>query len=46
MKHDDFIVPPGKKIRLKDYDPNFTAQYKNKEEAAEKLERDIERLAK
>jgi PPK2 family polyphosphate:nucleotide phosphotransferase len=46
MNHDDFIVPPGKKIRLKDYDPDFTAQYKNKEEAADKLERDIERLAK
>jgi PPK2 family polyphosphate:nucleotide phosphotransferase len=46
MKHDDFIVPSGKKIRLKDYDPQFTAQYKNKEQAAEKLRKDIERLAK
>src|SRR5436309_1123204 len=41
MNHNDFIVPPGKRIRLKDYDPDFTAQYKNKEEAAEKLEKDI-----
>lgn len=24
MNHDHFIVPPGKKIRLKDYDPGFT----------------------
>ena len=46
MNHDDFIVPPGKKIRLKDYDPNFTAQYKNKEDAADKLQKDVERLAK
>jgi PPK2 family polyphosphate:nucleotide phosphotransferase len=46
MKHDDFIVPPGKKIRLRDFDPEFTGQYKSKEEAAEKLEGDVERLRK
>src|SRR5258706_4171304 len=46
MNHDDFIVRPGKKIRLKDFDPDFTAQYKDKDEAAEKLQKDIERLAK
>ncbi|HEV8604292.1 MAG TPA: polyphosphate kinase 2 family protein [Tepidisphaeraceae bacterium] len=46
MNHQHFIVPPGKKIRLKDYDPGFTGHYKNKEEAAEKLRKDIERLAK
>src|SRR5688572_8572767 len=46
MKHDDFLVRPGKKVRLKDFDPGFTAQYKSKEEAAEKLERDVERLRK
>ncbi|KKT75787.1 MAG: hypothetical protein UW69_C0009G0001, partial [Microgenomates group bacterium GW2011_GWA2_44_7] len=46
MNHDSFIVPPGKKIRLKDYDPGSTGHYKNKDEAAAKLEKDIKRLAK
>jgi PPK2 family polyphosphate:nucleotide phosphotransferase len=46
MKHDDFIVPPGKKIRLKDFDPDFTGDYKSKDAASEKLQKDIERLAK
>lgn len=46
MKHVHFIVPPGKKIRLKDYDPGFTSHYKNKAEASAKLRNDIERLAK
>lgn len=46
MNHDDFIIPPGKKIRLKDYDPGFTSHFKDKEEASAKLKKDIERLAK
>jgi polyphosphate kinase 2 (PPK2 family) len=46
MNHDHFIVPPGKKIRLKDYDPGFTSHYKNKDEASAKLRKDIKRLAK
>ncbi len=46
MNHDHFIVPPGKKISLKDYDPGFTSHYKNKAEASAKLRKDIERLAK
>ncbi len=46
MNHDSFIVPPGKKIRLKDYDPGFTAHYKDKAEAASKLKKDVKRLAK
>ena len=46
MNHEHFIVPPGKKIRLKDYDPGFTAHYQNKDEASTKLRKDIERLAK
>ena len=46
MHHDDFIVPPGKKIRLKDYDPEFTGDYKSQDEASEKLKKDVERLAK
>ena len=46
MNHDPFIVPPGKKIKLKDYDPGFTGKFKNKEEATEKLRKDVQRLAK
>jgi PPK2 family polyphosphate:nucleotide phosphotransferase len=46
MNHDHFIVPPGKTIRLKDYDPGFTSHYKNNEEASAKLRKDIKRLAK
>jgi PPK2 family polyphosphate:nucleotide phosphotransferase len=45
MNHDHFIVPPGKKIRLKDYDPGFTSHYKNKNEASAKLRKDIQQLA-
>lgn len=45
MNHDPFIVPPGKRIRLKSYDPDFTGKFKNKEEAQKKLADDTERLA-
>jgi PPK2 family polyphosphate:nucleotide phosphotransferase len=45
MNHDHFIVPPGKKIKLKDYDPGYTAKFKNKGEATEKLRGDILKLA-
>ena len=46
MNHDHFIVSPGKKIRLKDYDPGFTSHFKNNDEASAKLQKDIKRLAK
>jgi len=46
MQHDDFIVPPGTKICLKDYDPGCTGAFKHKAEAAEKLRKDLKRLAK
>lgn len=45
MKHDALIVPPGKKIRLKDFDPADTGKFHSKEEAQQKLETDICRLA-
>jgi len=45
MNHDNLIVPPGKKIKLKDYAPDFTGKFKSKEEAQEKLQADIEKLA-
>lgn len=31
------IVSPGTKVRLKDYDPNYTGNYKSKNEAKERL---------
>jgi len=46
MNHDDFIVRPGSKIRLKDFDPDFRGPYEDKDQASEKLQKDIERLAK
>ena len=46
MNYDNFLVPPGKKVRLKDYDPGYTGKFKSKEEATEKLQKDIIRLAK
>jgi len=46
MTEKDFLVPPGRKIALSDYDPDFTGPYKNKEEAQSKLEKDVEKLVK
>lgn len=46
MNHDQFIVPPNKKIKLKDYNASSTGNYKNKENAQKDLQEDIERLAK
>ena len=46
VNHDHFLVKPGKKINLKDYDPGFTSHYKDKDEASVKLRKDVKRLAK
>ena len=46
MNHDHFIVPPGKKIQLMDFDPGFTGNYQNKDEASTKLRKDVKLLAK
>lgn len=47
MKHDRLIVPPGSKISLKkDFDPADTNGYATREEAGEKLQQDVQRLAK
>jgi len=45
MNHQPFLVPPGKKISLKDYDPAFTGDFKDKKEAKQKLAKDVARLA-
>jgi PPK2 family polyphosphate:nucleotide phosphotransferase len=39
-------VPPGATIRLKDYDPDYTGEFENKEQAETKLREDVLRLAK
>ena len=46
MNHEPFLVPPGKKVRLEDFDPGFTGKFRQKEEAHEKLATDIDQLAK
>ena len=38
-------IPPGEKIRLKDFDPDDTGKYKDKEEAKAETEKNIGRLA-
>lgn len=44
LKH--IMVPPGHKISLrKDYDPGFTAGFKDKKDARKKLEKNIAELA-
>jgi len=40
-----FVVPPGKRIRLKRYDPGYTGKFKNKKGARKRLEQDIAKLA-
>lgn len=44
LDHTPFLVPPGKKIQLKDFDPEYTAGFKNKEEARESLLEDVSGL--
>jgi len=44
MNHDNFIVPPGRRINLKDFDPGFSGKYNDKDDAAGKLEEDLEKL--
>lgn len=45
MNRELLVVPPGKKIRLKNYDPAYTGKFKDKEDAAQKLQDDIQKLA-
>jgi PPK2 family polyphosphate:nucleotide phosphotransferase len=42
----NFSIPSDKTIRLKDFDPAFTDGFRNKEEAKEKLDNDIQEMAK
>ena len=45
LDHRPFLVPPGKKISLKDYDPEFTGGLKNKQDAKDALMEDVSGLA-
>lgn len=40
-----FTVPPGKRVRLKDYDPAFTGGFKDEQEAQARIRADCETLA-
>ena len=44
MNH-KFLVPPGKKVRLKDYDPAYTGTFKGKQNARTLLAEDIKKMA-
>ena len=44
-KDENLLVKPGKRVNLKDFDTCYTANFKNKEDAAEMLAKDIARLA-
>ncbi len=45
MNYKNLVVPPGKKINLKHYDPGYTGKFKSKKAASKKLEQDIKKLA-
>ncbi len=44
MDHTKLIAPPGKKIKLADYDTTYTGNFKKKKDAVEKLKEDIRHL--
>jgi PPK2 family polyphosphate:nucleotide phosphotransferase len=46
LDHKPFLVPPGKKIRLKDHEPGYTAGIRDKAAAKEALLQDVSDLAK
>ncbi len=44
-KDENMLIKPGTKLRLKDFDTKYTAGFNDKEDAAEMLAKDIQRLA-
>lgn len=46
MKHNQFLVKPGKRIKLVDFDSAYTGSFAGREEVAEKLEKNVSRLRK
>jgi PPK2 family polyphosphate:nucleotide phosphotransferase len=45
MTIDNYVVPAGGSVSLKDYDPDDTAKYQGKEDAAKDLQANIETLS-
>jgi PPK2 family polyphosphate:nucleotide phosphotransferase len=45
LDHKPYLVPPGRKIRLKDYDPAYTAGFEDKNAAKAALLEDVSELA-
>jgi PPK2 family polyphosphate:nucleotide phosphotransferase len=45
MNHKDFLVPIDTKIKLSDYDPSYSGDFKDKQDARSVLGGDIEKLA-
>jgi PPK2 family polyphosphate:nucleotide phosphotransferase len=45
LDHKPFLVPPDKKIKLKDYDAGYTAGFADKDAAKEALLQDVSELA-
>ena len=41
----EFIVKPGKRVKLADHNPDFTARFRSKENAAETVAKNIYRMA-
>jgi PPK2 family polyphosphate:nucleotide phosphotransferase len=46
MNHNHFFVPPDSKVSLKEYDPKYTGNYKEKADAEGKLQTDIQQMQK
>src|SRR6266850_6921539 len=46
MNQSHFLVKPGSKIKLEDFDPSYTGKFNSREDAAAKLEKDVARLRK
>src|SRR6476659_9524289 len=45
LDHKPFLIPPGKKVKLSDYDPAYTAGFKDKAAAKAALLEDVSDLA-
>lgn len=45
MKKSPFLVPPGKKIKLSQFDPGFHGDFKDKDAAQDRLQKDIARMS-
>jgi PPK2 family polyphosphate:nucleotide phosphotransferase len=45
LDHAPFLVPPDTSVRLKDFDPGFTSDFKNKNDAKAALLEDVSALA-